>query len=102
MALRTVWQAESQSFPSCVGVGSQETPIHQSLLSNHLHHTRGTIENMLDTAVREVGVIGVTKWLPTLAAVIRTGKPSPFTCHNKARVKGRERQDWWKESLWGL
>src|SRR6266436_9134110 len=102
MALRTVWQAESQPFPSFVGVASQETPIHQPLLINHQHRTGGTIQNILDAAVGEVGVIGVAKQLPTRAAVIRTGESSPFTRHNNARVKGIQRQDWWKEPLRGL
>src|SRR6266568_1557670 len=102
MALRTVRQAKSQPFPSFVGVARQETSIHQPLLINHQHHTGGTIQNILDAAVREIGVIGVTKRLPTRAAGIRTGESSPLTHHNKARVKGIQRQDWWKEPRRGL
>src|SRR5215510_1982113 len=102
MALRTVWQAESQPFPSFVGVASQETPIHQPLLTNHQYHTGRTIQNILDAAVGEVGVIGVAERLPTRAAVIRTGKSYPFTCYKNARVKRIQRQDGWKEPLRGL
>jgi len=102
MALRTVRQAASQPFPAFVGVASQETPLPQSLLIHHQHHTGGTIQHMLDAVVGEIGVIGVAKRRPTLAAVIRTGASSPLTRHQKARVKGRQRQDWWKEPLRGL
>src|SRR6266487_4174253 len=102
MALRTVRQAESQPFPSFVGVARQETPIHQPLLINHQHHTGGTIQNILYAAVREIGIIGVAKRLPTRATVIRTGESSPFTRHDNAWVKGIQRQDWWKEPRRGL
>src|SRR5712691_2599211 len=102
MALLTVRQAESQPFPSCVSVESQETPKHQPLLSNHQHHTGGTIQNILDAAGREISVIRVAKRLPTRAAVIRTGESSPFTRHNNARVKGIKPQDRWKGPLRGL
>src|SRR6266446_5564318 len=102
IALLTVRQAESQPFPSFVGVASKETPIHQPLPINHQHHTGGTIQNILDAAVREIGVIGVAKRLPTLAAVIRTSESYPFTRHHNALVKGIQRQDWWKEPLRGL
>src|SRR6266571_4781726 len=102
MALRTVRQAESQPFPSFVDVARQQTSIYQPLLINRQYHTGGTIQNILYAAVREIGVIGVAKRLPTLAAVIRTGESSPLTRHKNARVKGIQRQDWWKQPLRGL
>src|SRR5262245_10594115 len=102
MALLAVRQAERQPFPSFVGIWSKETPIHSPLLINNQHHTGGAIQNILDAAVREVGVIGVVKQLPALATVIRTGEPYPFTRHNNPRVKGIQRQDRWKEPLRGL
>src|SRR6266581_307677 len=102
MALLTVRQAESQPFPSFVDVARQQTSIYRPLLINRQYHTGGTIQNILDAAVREIGIIGVAKRLPTRATVFRTGESSPFTRYDNAWVKGIQRQDWWKEPLRGL